>query len=64
MTKLVPPNKLPEFGICLGDRQRRRLEDKNEFPRRVQITGRRYGYVETEIAKYLESKIAAARGAA
>ena len=25
MTRLIPPAKLPDFGICLGDRQRRRL---------------------------------------
>ena len=61
MTRLIPPAKLPDFGICLGDRQRRRLEDAGLFPKRVPLTGRRHGYVDTEIATYLENKIAAAR---
>jgi hypothetical protein len=61
MTKLVPPNKLADFGILLGDRQRRRLEDAGQFPKRVPISGRRHGYVAEEIAAHIERLIAEAR---
>ena len=60
-TKLVPPQKLPDFGICLGDRQRRRLEDAGQFPKRVPISGRRHGYIFEEIATHIERLIAEAR---
>ena len=60
-TKLVPPQRLPDFGICLGDRQRRRLEDAGQFPKRVPISGRRHGYVAEEIAAHIERLIAEAR---
>jgi len=60
-TKLVPPQKLPDFGICLGDRQRRRLEDAGQFPKRVPISGRRHGYIAEEIAAHIERLIAEAR---
>ena len=60
-TKLVPPQRLPDFGICLGDRQRRRLEDADQFPKRVAISSRRHGYVAEEIAAHIERLIAAAR---
>lgn len=61
MTKLVPPHKLIDFGIDLGDRQRRRLEDAGQFPKRVPISGRRHGYVAEEVTAHIENLIAAAR---
>ena len=63
MPKLVPTNKLLDYGIDLKHRQRRRLEAANEFPRRIQVTGRRFAYVESEILKFIETKVAAARDA-
>jgi hypothetical protein len=61
MTKLILPAKLPDFGIDLGDRQRRRLEDAGQFPKRVPISGRRHGYIAEEIAAHIERLIAEAR---
>jgi hypothetical protein len=58
MIRLINPDKLAEYGIRLGDRQRRRLEQAGEFPRRVATSKRSHGYVESEVADYLESKIA------
>jgi predicted DNA-binding transcriptional regulator AlpA len=60
MSKLIiPPQKLPEYGITTSDVHRRRLEGRGEFPKRVQITGRSHGYVEEEILTFLASKVAA-----
>jgi hypothetical protein len=57
--KLISPADLPDYGITLGDRQRRTLEMQGRFPRRVQITERTYGYVEAEIMEMIEKKIEA-----
>jgi len=58
MTKLITPDRLPEYGIELGDRQRRRLEDEGAFPRRVRMSARAHAYVEPEIIQHIERKIA------
>ena len=58
--KLILPQRLEfEFGIRLGDRQRRRLEEQGLFPKRVAITGRSHAYINEELAAYVERKIAA-----
>jgi prophage regulatory protein len=57
--KLVIPDRLPEYGVLLGPDQRSLLEKAGQFPRRVQVTERRYAYVEDEILAWLASKIAA-----
>jgi|RhiMetdeSRZDD1v2_1073273.scaffolds.fasta_scaffold1626729_2 predicted DNA-binding transcriptional regulator AlpA len=41
-------------GIKLGDAQRRRLEDKGLFPKRVQVSERTHAYVEQEIDQHIE----------
>jgi hypothetical protein len=63
MTKLISPHKLPDHGIDLRDRQRRRLEDAGLFPKRVPLSARRHAYVADEIEAYIKHKIAAARSA-
>ncbi len=57
--RLVAPDELPKYGITLGDRQRKRLEDERRFPRRVPITARSYGYVEDELNELVEARILA-----
>lgn len=58
--KLIPPDKLPDppFAIPIGDRQRRRLENAGEFPRRVPTSKRSHAYVEAELVDYLKRKVA------
>jgi hypothetical protein len=62
--RIIPPAKLPDYGIVTGDRQRRRLENLGEFPRRVPITGRSHGYLETELQDFIAKKVAQRGGAA
>jgi predicted DNA-binding transcriptional regulator AlpA len=57
--RLVAPSELPSWGVTLSDRQRKRLEDAGQFPRRVPITERTYGYVEDELDALTEARIAA-----
>jgi predicted DNA-binding transcriptional regulator AlpA len=57
--KLVIPERLPEYGIDLTSRQRKRLEDLGLFPRRVPISERSHAYVEEELLALTEAKIAA-----
>jgi predicted DNA-binding transcriptional regulator AlpA len=56
--RLVTPERLPEFGITTGDKQRKRLEAAGRFPRRVPITARTHAYVEEEILQHAERCIA------
>ena len=56
--KLIPPERLPEHGIPLGNKQRKRLEDAGAFPRRVQTSARSHAYIESEIIAYAEACIA------
>jgi len=57
--RLVSDDRLPEFGIKLGNAHRKRLEAAGCFPKRVQITERSHGYVEEELQAYIEVRIAA-----
>jgi hypothetical protein len=54
---ILSPDRLPDKGITLGNDQRKALEAKGLFPKRVPITERTHGYVEEEIDSYLESRI-------
>jgi hypothetical protein len=59
MSHRIPsPEVLPEKGITLGNDQRKTLEARGLFPKRVPITQRTHGYVESEIDDYLASRIA------
>ncbi len=58
--RLLSSGQLPDKkGITLKNDQRKALEAKGEFPKRVKITDRTHGYVEDEIDSWLESRIAA-----
>jgi predicted DNA-binding transcriptional regulator AlpA len=59
MPRIIPADDLPSHGIKLSNAQRRLLESQKLFPRRVNITARSHGYVESEITDYLDSRIAA-----
>jgi prophage regulatory protein len=48
----------PEKGINLSKLQCWRLEKRGEFPNRVYVTPGRYGWIESEIDAYIESRIA------
>jgi predicted DNA-binding transcriptional regulator AlpA len=50
---------LPSKGIVLRNDQRRNLEARGLFPKRVPISDRTHGYVEEEIDAFLESRISA-----
>lgn len=56
---LIPHDALKGKGIPLSKCQLWRLERAGKFPKRVKITERSYGYVETEIDDYLRDRIAA-----
>jgi hypothetical protein len=56
--KLIHPGRLPEFGINLGNKQRKRLEDGGLFPRRVPVSERTHAYVEDEILTHTQKCIA------
>ena len=57
--RLIIPDRLVDYGIKLGSDQRKDLEDRELFPRRVAVTARTYAYVEDEIIDYVTGKIAA-----
>jgi hypothetical protein len=57
--RILSPEALPEKGITLGNDQRKTLEGRGLFPKRVPITQRTHGYVEKEIDDYLANRIAA-----
>jgi hypothetical protein len=61
--RILSPDQLPDKGITLGNDQRKTLEARGQFPKRVPITQRTHGYVEQEIDDYLASRIAARDGA-
>lgn len=57
--RLIPPERLPDFGVVLGNERRKELEAVGQFPRRVMVTERRHAYVEQELLDYAASRIAA-----
>ena len=55
----LSPEQLRDMkGMTLGPDQRKALEDQNLFPKRVPVSARTHGYLESEIDAYLESRIA------
>jgi predicted DNA-binding transcriptional regulator AlpA len=55
---LIAAGDLPaRKGISLSERQRKRLEDKGLFPKRVQISERTHAYVEQEVDAHVEARI-------
>ena len=53
---LLSPDRLPDKGITLGNDQRKALEDKGRFPKRVPITDRTHAYVESEIDDWIAQR--------
>jgi hypothetical protein len=63
--RLVAPDRLhPDFGITLGDRQRKDLEAEGKFPKRVPVTERTHAYVEDELFDLISARIAQRDGKA
>jgi predicted DNA-binding transcriptional regulator AlpA len=57
---LVSPDRLkPDFGISIGNAQRKRLEADGRFPKRVPVTERSHAYVLGEIQAYVQARLAA-----
>ena len=56
--RIIPAGQLPDRGITISNDQRKHLEDAGQFPRRVPVTARTHGYIEDEINRYLDSRIA------
>lgn len=59
MPNMICSEDLPTKGIGLKSAQRRELEDKGLFPRRVYYSERKHGYVEAEIDAYIKARICA-----
>jgi predicted DNA-binding transcriptional regulator AlpA len=55
--KIITFDQLHDYGILLGRRAIARAEDKGTFPRRVQISEARIGWLEEEIKAYVDRKI-------
>jgi predicted DNA-binding transcriptional regulator AlpA len=55
--RLIAPEALPNYGVPIGNKQRKRLEAAGKFPKRVPLTERRHAYVEDEILAYGEARI-------
>ena len=58
MSILIAPNELPGHGIVLSDKQRRRLEAEQKFPRRVPVSAHTHAYVLEEILSFSKAQIA------
>lgn len=58
MTKILHYDDLRCIGVSLSKSQLARLEKADRFPRRVRLSGHRYGYVATEIDAWIKARIA------
>lgn len=56
--RIILPERLQDFGIRTGNKQRKRQEAKGLFPKRVPTSARAHGYVEDEIIEYVQQCIA------
>jgi predicted DNA-binding transcriptional regulator AlpA len=56
--RLIPPAELPRFGITISSEQRKNLEARGLFPKRVKVTDRTHAYVESELQAYATALIA------
>lgn len=56
--KLLTLADLRARGICLSPSRLRRLEQAGEFPRRVRISDRSFGWVPAEIDTHIKGRIA------
>jgi prophage regulatory protein len=58
MIKILHFDDLPAYGVRLSKSQVARLEKADRFPKRVRLSGHRYGYVASEIEAYIRDRIA------
>ena len=56
--ELMTPEQLPSYGFNLKNDQRKHLEARGQFPKRVWISARRHAYVVSEIRAHARQKIA------
>jgi|tagenome__1003787_1003787.scaffolds.fasta_scaffold20973904_4 prophage regulatory protein len=61
---LVYPDLRSQKGIVHSKTQLWRLEKKGQFPKRVQITPGRHGWLEEEIDQFIAARVAARDGKA
>jgi hypothetical protein len=61
--RVILPDRLPDYGIKIGDKQRKRHEAAGLFPRRVPLSARSHGYVEDELIEHIQQCIARRDGA-
>jgi predicted DNA-binding transcriptional regulator AlpA len=63
MPKILHYDELRGLGVHLSKSQLARLEKTAQFPRRVRLSGHRYGYVAAEIDAWIRERIAERDGA-
>jgi predicted DNA-binding transcriptional regulator AlpA len=59
LRRLLTFDELYDYGVLLSRRQIDRIEKVGKFPKRVQISDARVGWVEEEIIDHVKAKIAA-----
>jgi prophage regulatory protein len=60
--RIISPSELaPLKGITFTNVWRLQLERTGKFPKRVKLGARRYGYVESELDRWLEQRAAGRR---
>jgi prophage regulatory protein len=56
---IISPHELPKKkGISFSNPYRHELEKRGEFPKRVKLGARKYGYVDAEIDEWLKKRAA------
>jgi hypothetical protein len=61
VSRIVTAAELPEYGIDYCYQHLRRLEFRGEFPKRIYLSARKFGWLRSEIEQWIEER-AAARG--
>jgi prophage regulatory protein len=56
--RIITHDHLKDYGITLGKLQVWRLETAGKFPKRVQVSPGRIGWLENEIEAYIDARIA------
>lgn len=60
---LISAKDLPAMGIHWSNSTLRRYEQKDQFPRRVPLSGGRYAYVREEIERWIADRVSARKAA-
>jgi predicted DNA-binding transcriptional regulator AlpA len=56
--RIILPEKLPDLGVDYSDKHRRDIEAVGKFPKRVQLSPRKHGYIYSEIMAWIRARIA------